>query len=243
MPTVHWDYVVILLVLGVPIPLLGRRRMRQLFQKGATSKLERLLLYASTIVFQCALVAGILWRTSGHHVRNAELALAISRPALTVELAVVLSGLFLANQLFALRRLELDPEQQPGVLLHLAAKVFPQDLPERFAFSVLVLTVSTCEEIIYRGFVQFLFQQITGLIVLGILFSSLFFAWAHFYQGRRGLVSTFIVGLLFASIRSWTGSLVPSAAAHFVTDLAVGIMAPIRVRRAIGFVPEGRVHA
>jgi membrane protease YdiL (CAAX protease family) len=227
----HWDFVVILVVLGGLVPWLGRRRIRQLMLLPHTTQMDRLTLYASTIAFQWAAVGVILWRAAARGIRPDQLGLSVPRPALTVSLSVLLSALLFANQVFSINRLasrSLDPE---GLLSQLASKVFPQDNLERLAFVALVSTVALCEEVIYRGFIQLIFQDVTrGAVLLGIFCSAIFFALAHSYQGRRGLLSTFAVGLLFGAVRSWTGSLIPTVSAHFVADLTVGFLAPVRLR-------------
>ncbi len=86
----------------------------------------------------------------------------------------------------------------------------PHNMIEALAFVALVSTVALCEEYLYRGFAFAAFQDAAG----------------HLYQGRRGLRTTFIVGILFAAARIATASLVPSIAAHFVTDLVAGLVGP-----------------
>ncbi|MGA8014164.1 MAG: CPBP family intramembrane glutamic endopeptidase, partial [Candidatus Acidiferrales bacterium] len=56
---------------------------------------------------------------------------------------------------------------------------------------------------------------------------------AHLYQGRRGVITTFVVGLLFSLVRSWTGSLLAPLVAHFVADITAGLLAPPRLRVAL----------
>jgi hypothetical protein len=113
----------------------------------------------------------------------------------------------------------------------LALKLFPQDDIERLVFFGLVATVAICEELIYRGFVQRVFERWSGdQVFAGILGSAVFFALAHLYQGTRGLASTFLIGLLFSVIRALTGSLLAPMIAHFVADLTVGLLAPGRLR-------------
>ena len=227
----HWDFVVILIVLGGLVPWLGRRRIRQLMLLPRTTQMDRLTLYASTIAFQWAAAGVILWRAAAHGIPPDQLGLSVPRPALTVSLSVLLSALLFANQVFSVNRLaarSLDPK---GLLSQLASKVFPRDNLERLAFVALVSTVALCEEVIYRGFIQFIFQDVTrGAVLLGILFSAIFFALAHSYQGKRGLLSTFAVGLLFGAVRAWTGSLISPISAHFVADLTVGFLAPVQLR-------------
>jgi membrane protease YdiL (CAAX protease family) len=229
-----WDFALILIFLAVAVPWLGRRRIRQLFAMPQTTKMDRLSLYASTIAFQWLAASLILWRTSVHGIRPAQLGFSIPNPRVTIAAAIVLSTLILLNQIFSLRRIAASPSEMKGILPQLALKVFPQDDVERLAFFALVATVAVCEEIIYRGFVQFVFQFWSGgIVMVGVIGSAAFFALAHLYQGLRGLASTSLIGLLFSGIRAWTGSLLAPLIAHFVADLAAGILAPGKLRAAL----------
>jgi len=230
----HWDFAVILIFLGVIAPWLSYRRVRRLMQTSMIGSMDRLALYASTIAFQWIAVGIIVWRTTAHGIRPSDMGLAISRPGLTTSLSIVLCLLALVNQIFSIRRLAAHPSELKATLPQLVLKIFPQTDVERLVFVALVITVALCEELIYRGFVQRLFENASGGIALaGIFISAGFFAVAHLYQGRRGLVSTFIVGALFAAIRWWSGSIVPSACAHFVADLSVGLLAPKKLRAVL----------
>jgi membrane protease YdiL (CAAX protease family) len=236
----HWDFALILIFFGTAVPLLGRRRIRQLMRMAVTTKRDRLSLYASTIAFQWLAVAVVLWRANAHQIPFARLGLAIPSPALTVIVSIVLAGLVLANQLFSLRRLATNPAEAHGILPQLALKVFPQDSVERLAFFAVVVTVAVCEELIYRGFVQRVFEDWSGgLIAVGIFGSAGMFGVAHLYQGPRGLITTCVVGLLFAAIRAWTGSLLAPFIAHFVADITAGLLAPSRLRSAMARVSPG----
>jgi membrane protease YdiL (CAAX protease family) len=230
----HWDFALILLFLGVAVPVLGRRRVRQLMQMPSTTKMDRISLYASTLAFQWIAAGVILWRTNAHQIHARQLGLAIPNAALAVSSTVVLAALILLNQIMGLRRLVAQPEKVQGILPQLALKLFPQDDVERLAFFALVTTVAVCEELIYRGFVQRVFQDWSrDSVVAAIISSAVFFALAHLYQGRRGLISTLTIGLLFSTIRAWTGSLLPCVVAHFVADITVGMLAPGRLREGL----------
>jgi membrane protease YdiL (CAAX protease family) len=92
------------------------------------------------------------------------------------------------------------------------------------------------EEFLYRGFV---FMAFVRMIVnygqpnaFAVILSSMWFSLAHLYQGKRGVITTFVVGLIFALIRVWTGSLIPAIVAHIGIDLVVGICAPRYLRQA-----------
>jgi membrane protease YdiL (CAAX protease family) len=230
----HWDFALILLFLGIAVPLVGRRRLRKLLEAPETTKKERLLLYASTIAFQWLAVAVILWRTHAHAIAPATLGLAIPHVPSTLIASVLLAALILTNQLVSLRRLSTHPDEIRGILPQLALKVFPQDSAERLVFSVLVATVSFCEELIYRGFAERIFQDWSGgLVIVAIFGSAAMFALAHLYQGTRGVIATFVVGLLFSVTRAYTGSLAPAMVAHFVADLTAGFLTPSRLRVAL----------
>lgn len=226
-----WDFALILLFFATAVPILGRRRIQQLLRQPETTKGERLSLYASTVVFQWIVAGLILWRARARGLTNANLAIALPDPALVCIVAVAISALLLINQLVSLRRLPQLPLDARGIMPQLAAKLFPQDGIERVAFLGVVTTVSVCEELIYRGFAQKVLQDwLGGFTAAGILVSAILFAIAHAYQGRRGCVTTFIVALAFASVRSWTGSLLAPCAAHFTADLTAGLLAPSRMQ-------------
>ena len=231
----HWDFALILAVLGVLVPWLGRRRVGLLLPAIETTKADRLALYASTVTFQWFAAAVVLWRATRRGIDLAQLGLAAPSVPLTATVSIVLSSLVLVNQVFSLRRVRTHPEEVKALLPQLAIRIFPQDDGlERLAFFAVVLTVAICEEFIYRGFAQRVLTDWSGgSLAAGILGSAALFAWAHLYQGRRGLLSTFLAGMLFSGVRAWTGSLLPTIVAHFVADLVVGLMAPARFRRAI----------
>src|ERR1700691_6764399 len=173
----HWDFALILLFLGIAVPVLGRRRVRQLMQMPSTTKIDRISLYASTLAFQWIAAGIILWRTSAEHIRPSQLGLALPSPALTVSLTVLLSALILLNQMMGLRRLVAQPAKAQGIVPQLALKLFPQDDVERLAFFALVATVALCEEVIYRGFVQRVLQDWTeGSAIVAVIRSCVVFA-------------------------------------------------------------------
>lgn len=226
-----WDFALILLFFATVVPILGRRRIRQLMQTEKTTKTDRLTLYASTAIFQWIAAALILWRTTAHGIALTTLGMAMPKPVLALAVSILLAALVLTNQLVSLRRLALRPTEEQGILPQMATKVFPQDNAERLAFFALVVTVSICEEFIYRGFAQRVFQDLSGgLVAVGIIGSAVLFGIAHLYQGRRGLISTLLVGALFSWVRAWTGTLIPPLVAHFTADLTAGFLAPSKLR-------------
>ena len=230
----HWDFALILAVLGVVVPILGRRRIRALLRLPDTTKIDRLSIYASTIAFQWLFAVLILWRCHHYAICPAQLGLSLSSDRLSITIMIVLATLIFVLQLASIRRLGFDSKDLTSETIQLALKVFPRDGIERLCFFALVSTVAICEEFIYRGFAQYVFQDWSHSVLVGLIASSILFSLAHLYQGRRGLASTFAVGLLFAGVRAWSGTLLPTIVAHFVADFTVGILAPRRIREALG---------
>lgn len=155
----HWDFALILIFLATVVPLLGRRRVQRLIKMPDTTRRDRLTLYASTIVSQWTATGFILWRTSAHGIRPAQLGVALPDIPLAVAATVILTGIVLANQFLSVRKIISNPELAQGLLPQAALKIFPRRRAELAVFFVLVLTVSICEETIYRGFVLSVFRS------------------------------------------------------------------------------------
>src|SRR4029077_20478030 len=168
-----------------------------------------------------------------HGITPAQLGISLGHGYLIIATTVVLSALLLLNQIASARRIKSDPSPLRSGTVQLALKGFPRDGLERLAFSALVSTVAICEEFIYRGFAQYVFQDWSHSLIFGLALSSLLFSVAHLYQGRRGLVSTFAVCILFAGGRAWSGTLLPTIVAHFVADFTIGLLAPRHIREAL----------
>lgn len=226
----HWDYIAILFVLAVVVPWKGRARIRALFDSPVLEPGERIALYESTIAFQWAISLVIAWRCLAHGLGLADLGFAFSHPARGVAAAVVVSSVLVLNQVLGVSRLARLPEDKRGVVGRLARRLLPRGRAERWTALAVVVTVAVCEEFIYRGFIQSVFQGVLHSLATAAFLSALFFAAAHSYQGRRGVATTFVVGLIFSGVRIWTGSLCPSMIVHFAVDFSAG-MASMRLLR------------
>ena len=219
----RWDCVVILVILGAFVPWRSRARVTMLLRSGALASADRINLYLSTIAFQWTASAIILWRCAAHGLQRSALGLLLPDVSRALVATASISALLVLNQVFGVRRLAKIPLEKRGMMAQLAEKLLPRTKSERYFAITLVVTVAICEEFIYRGFIQTLFQQTLSSALAGAAISAAFFALAHLYQGRRGLLTTFVVGLIFSAVRTWTGSLWPSIFIHFATDLSAGV--------------------
>lgn len=221
-----WDYILILAFLVFIIPWRSNARVRALLEAPPLSSFGRMSLYFSTIAVQWLLALVILWRSRVHHVALASLGISLPNPRRALIAAAVLAVLLVLNQVFGLHRLASLPAEQRGIIPRLADKLLPRSRLETLVAVLLVISVAICEELIYRGFVQTIFQDLLASSALaGAGISALLFSLAHLYQGRKGLITTFVVGLIFSLVRIWTGSLFPCIFIHFCVDFAAGVVA------------------
>lgn len=230
----HWDYIAILAVLAIIVPWRSSARVQMLLDSETLAQGERTALYVSTMIFQWGVSAIILWRARAHGVSVAQLGLDVPNLKRGLLIAIVFSALLVLNQVFGVRRIATMPPEKRGLIARLAQKLLPRSWSEIVAGVALVGTVGVCEEFIYRGFIEAIFQQAFASVVVGAVISAMFFAVAHVYQGKRGLVTTFIVGLIFSGTRIWTDSLMPSMVTHFAVDLSAAVAASRMLLRAGG---------
>jgi membrane protease YdiL (CAAX protease family) len=222
-----WDFALILFVLGVVVPWRGFQRVRELLGRPALESRERIAVYVSTILVQWPAALVVLWRCRARGLSFEALGIALPDPALCLAVTFLLCLVLVLVQFAGLRRMARLPPEKQGLLGDIARKLMPASPLERRYFFALVATVAICEEFLYRGFaLTALNDSLGGIALGGAVLSSVLFAVAHIYQGRRGLVTTFVVGMIFSGAREYTGSLVPSIAAHFAADLVAGIAAP-----------------
>ena len=221
-----WDFWLIFLFLGVVIPWRGYTRLKKLLARPSVDTKEKLALYAVTIAFQWMLVGVVAWRSLARGLTIDELGLGSHSWA-----RVAASGLFGAVfigglQWLNLRRIGRMEGEAPELLRKLANRLLPVNFLEYLPYAALAITAGVCEEFIYRGFAIAAFSKAGLPLWLVVIASSILFGLAHAYQGRGGIVSTGIFGVLLAIGRLGFGSLVPVMMWHAGLDLAAGIAAP-----------------
>ena len=221
-----WDFIAIILALATLVPWRAAARVRRLLREPQMTTGDRLALYASTIAFQWFAAVVVGWRALARGLNLAELGLTIQSPLRSYGIAAGLSLILFANQFFALKRLSRHPPTRTSRLIEITRKLMPQASVEVLAFIALSATVGVCEEFLYRGFIYAVIDAaLGGAWPVAILGSAALFSIAHLYQGRRGMLATFFAGIVFATARFWTGSLVPCVVAHAIADITAGVAA------------------
>jgi membrane protease YdiL (CAAX protease family) len=233
-PAIPWDFILILIALGVLVPWRGAVKIRRLLAQPALTTSQRLSLYASTIVFQWLLAAVVLWRSFSRHLSPDELGLVVPGFWRTLLIAAIFTALLCVSQWVGLRRIAQVPADRRGFIFRFRERITPQTSKETLAYVALACTAGLSEEFVYRGFVFAVFSRAFADSIfptsMAVVASSVWFAMAHLYQGRRGIFTTFVVALLFAAMRIWSGNLVPAMAGHIGVDLMAGLYAPSLLR-------------
>lgn len=210
--------------------------MKRLLGTPEATPSDRLSLYGSTIFLQWLFVAVVAWRCAARTVDPEELGISAGHPWQVAWTSVALTGLLCLNQVIGLRRIVRMPEEKRGFLFTIAQKIMPRSPKETAVFAALACTAGISEEFLYRGFA---FAAFTRMLVnygpanaAAAILSSAWFSLAHVYQGKRGIITTFVVGLIFALTRIWTGSLIPGITAHIGIDLVAGVYVSRLLHRA-----------
>lgn len=221
-----WDFWLIFLFLGVVIPWRGYTRLKRLLALPSVNTKEKVALYAVTIAFQWVLFGLVAWRSLARGLTVQDLGLGSSGVmgifVSGASGAVLIGGLQWLN----LRRIGRIEGEAPELLRKLASRLLPVNVLEYLPYSALAITAGVCEEFIYRGFAIAALSKSGLPLWLVVILSSILFGLAHAYQGRSGIVSTGVLGVLLAIGRLGLGSLVPVMMWHVGLDLAAGVAAP-----------------
>lgn len=220
-----WDFWLIFLFLGVVIPWRGHVRLKRLLALPAVDTKEKLALYAATIGFQWVLAGLVAWRSIARGLQVADLGLT-SHGAIQLIAGVIGGAAIGTLQWLNLRRIGKMEGQASDLLRKLARRLLPVSLLEFLPYAALSITAGVCEEFIYRGFALAALVRSGCVMWLSVVLTSVLFGLAHAYQGKAGILSTGLFGVLLALGRLAFSSLVPVMIWHAGLDVAAGIAAP-----------------
>lgn len=214
------DLWILVAFLIVGLPLLAYWRYQRLQRlKGYPTTKTKLRVYGTAIVTQWSLVAVAVWILSRRDLDlNHLFQLKATAPW------AWFASLGLAALLLWLTRSSLpdvektDTKDLPPHIQKLF-RILPTNGVEIIGFYLLSITAGVCEEILYRGFLFYAFDMPAFIL---ILLTAIIFGFAHAYQGVQGMLSTGILGLAFAALYYFGGSLWPPILLHALIDIGNG---------------------
>lgn len=92
---------------------------------------------------------------------------------------------------------------------------------------VLVAVVAFTEETVFRGYLMLRFRQLTSSETLAVILTTFIFAFGHGYEGTAGVGTVAFLGLVFALVYLWRGSLVAPMTMHFLQDFLGIVLGPL----------------
>ncbi len=90
----------------------------------------------------------------------------------------------------------------------------------------LVVIVAIAEETIFRGYLLLRFQEVHVSSFSAVLWSAFIFSLGHGYEGTSGVITVGFMGLVFALVYLWRGSLVAPVVMHFLQDFIGIVLVP-----------------
>jgi hypothetical protein len=106
-----------------------------------------------------------------------------------------------------------------------ASLLLPHTLAERTIWILVAMTVGSCEEIVYRGYLQTQLTAFTHRASVAIVLQALLFGMAHGDQGLAVALRFTVYGVMLGALARWRRSLFPGIACHIGIDLASGLLA------------------
>jgi membrane protease YdiL (CAAX protease family) len=91
----------------------------------------------------------------------------------------------------------------------------------------LVVIVAVSEETIFRGYLINRLQRVTKHWLPAAVLSSVIFSLGHGYEGAVGVITVGALGLFFALVYRWRGSLIAPMTMHFLQDFLGIVLLPL----------------
>ena len=213
-------------VIVVGLPLWAVRSWRRLNVEAAADPARaRVGAYQRVLVVQwsLALLLGAHWLLRGHAASDLGLTLPDDRRGLGALFVALALSMFVLGQARAALRSEENRAEAREAIRGLA--ILLPHAPREYAwFRPVAWTAGICEELLFRGYLPWVFGLfLHPLVAWGL--ATVAFGIGHAYQGVGGIVKTTIVGAVFALLTWASGSILPAVVLHGAIDAINGRMA------------------
>lgn len=142
---------------------------------------------------------------------------------------VLLVLALLGVQLLSVLRLPSERRIEARPKLGELAFLVPRTAPDHRFFVALSITAGFCEELLFRGYLPWVFAPWLGRVG-ALLFVAALFGAGHLYQGARGAIKATLAGLSFVAIVLVTDSLIPAMIVHALIDIGGGTVGYLLLR-------------
>jgi len=232
-----WDFWLIFLFLGIVVPWRGAVRLKKLLALPSVSTKDKLVLYGSTIAGQWVVTGFVVWRSLARGLSSGALGLGKLGGASAILGSLALPLVVGALHWWNLRRVGKSPGKAAELMRALAERILPVRPVELFAYFALAVTAGVCEEFLYRGFAMGALARVGLPGGAVVILTAVLFGLAHAYQGRSGILGTFVMGILLGVARLAYDTLVPVIMMHTAMDLVAGVAGPRYLLSKVAKVP------
>ncbi len=221
------DHMVVILF-SVIYPLYGllvypKRRLEQLVRQSPPRLRRRIYIGTMVWLWSLAFLAIFAWERGHRPIR--ELGLSVPEgPGFWIAACLVFATIvFQAQQLMVTKQSE-SARQQIRQQATMYSQTMPRSTTEMFLFACVSITAGVCEELLYRGFLMSYIESYfnLGIAVLG---SAILFGLCHaYYQGWNGALRAGGMGVVFAGLYVFSGSLWLPMLLHAFMDINGGLI-------------------
>jgi len=218
-----WLDTIVVFAFAILYPIYGllvypKAKVEVLLRQSPASLRRRL--YLETMIWNWLLAGFAIYAWVQGNRSLADLGLKISfRPGFFLGATLVLASIaYMLWQMQQVRQLS-SARQQVRSVIRFYSQTLPRSQGELFLFTLFAITAGFCEELLYRGF---LIPYIEAFSNKGaaVLLSSVFFGLSHaYYQGWDRALSTGGMGVVFAGLYIFSGSLWLPIILHAFMDM------------------------
>jgi uncharacterized protein len=193
---------------------------------------SKVALYLWNIIAEWSLVAVCVACLLRSGLTLSDVGVSAGKPLRSLLIFVIIAAAIAALKMLRRRQKRTPSAAQLKKAVAQVGRMIPVTPGEHKLFVLVSLTAGICEEFLYRGWLLNLFGVAFGSIWLGLLISSIAFAFGHSYQGRAGVVGSGVLGVVFGLVFMLSGSLLLGQILHAAVDITNGISLGKLVSRA-----------
>jgi len=225
--TLLWLCLVLFLLYYLAMILYGLKAYPKLIAAIQDGRLKRTTLYVRLMAGQSLWAVVVLLLVAFGRVSWPDVGLGLHRfinEGWILIAAIVLASLYfvyLVISLVGLRRNAVQKVDNSVKMPERMRAMFPVTPKEKRVWALTAIVVGITEELLFRGFLFYLFGALfPGLPLIGLLaIVSLLFGAGHLYQGLATAVQPTVIGLLFGFFYIAFGTILPCIILHAMQDL------------------------
>lgn len=225
MPTFLDHALILIITVGLPSYALFLWHMRLMRSHGSQRGAVRLQTYRLGVIvpWSLTILVALVWFQRGRLAPDIGLGF---EPNLRFWTSAAIVAMIMAYASWQRLTIHDDAEAKKEVMEQLGSveALLPRTPFELQWFFGVSITAGICEEFLYRGFLMWYLEQLTGPVA-AVVISSLLFGIGHAYQGSRGMIQTGLVGLALALLYVFSGSLWLPILLHAFIDINSGLLA------------------